>query len=315
MGFGKRTYGVDIALSDEALDWLVKLHSGEANDADHMAFAHWRQQSYEHEAAARDAEAIWQNVGTAGNEMRREERQRKITRRSLLGGAALLLGGGVFYKVGYLGNSLSADYVSAVAEQRTVTLADGSIVYMNADTAFSIDPRPAMRYIKLHYGQATFKVAHDPKKPFVVAAGTGITQALGTEFDIDIRSEDVVVTVLSGTVGIATEDEPTILVKAGMDSRVFYRKTGKPSEPEIVDAAIETAWHRGKLIFNQRKLVDVVAELERYSHRKFIVIGDDLSAMEVTGAFDLNRPEEVLDTLAATLRVKITRLPFVTIIR
>lgn len=315
MGINEHTQQVDIALSDEALDWLVKIHSGIASDADHLAFLEWRQLSYDHEIAAQDAEAIWQNIGVTGKEVRREELTEKLTRRAVLGGAALITGGAIFYKTGILGSKLFADHVTSIAQKRRVVLGDGSIVYMNADTAFSVDIRPENRSLTLFYGQATFNVAHDPDRPFVVAAGTGRTQALGTEFDIDIRSDQVSVTVLSGIVGISTDTEPTILVKAGGDQRVLYGRTGKPSVPETVDATIETAWQRGKLIFNQRKLADVVSELQRYSHRKIIVLGNDLQMMEVTGAFDMNEPEAILETLAVTLRVNITRLPLVTIIR
>jgi transmembrane sensor len=82
----------DIALSDAAIDWLVRLQSGRATDDDHAAFAAWRGQSADHELAAREAEAVWHGVGVAGDRARtleRKARRTKLTRRAVLGGGTL----------------------------------------------------------------------------------------------------------------------------------------------------------------------------------------------------------------------------------
>lgn len=65
---------VDVALSDEAIDWLVVLSSGRATQEDHAAFDEWRQTSPAHELAAREAETIWHGLGIVGDEARHEEK-------------------------------------------------------------------------------------------------------------------------------------------------------------------------------------------------------------------------------------------------
>jgi transmembrane sensor len=70
----------DIALSDAAIEWLVRLKSGHATADDHAAFAAWREQSTEHELAAREAETVWHGVGVAGDRARTLERRSAVPR-------------------------------------------------------------------------------------------------------------------------------------------------------------------------------------------------------------------------------------------
>jgi transmembrane sensor len=122
------------------------------------------------------------------------------------------------------------------------------------------------------------------------------------------------VTVVEGVVAITTDQAPDPVV-ARVDQRVRYLPRGRPSAPEAANADIETAWRRGKLIFNRRLLADVVADIERYRRGRIVLVGDELRSLEVTGVFDLNDPEAILRTIEDTLPVQMTRLPFVTIIR
>ena len=306
----------DHALSDEAIDWLVRLHSGRATPEDHSAFAAWRQRSEEHERAAQEAEAVWQGIGVAGNQVRKAERKKKLTRRTVLGGAVLLAGGVALERSGVIGPHLFADHVTGIGEQRTVTLSDGSSAFLNADSALATDFDGRQRRLTLFKGEALFTVAHDPARPFVVATNDGRTQAIGTVFDIDIRPDEVVVTVLDGAVEVvATNDAPSDAVIVKMDQRVRYSAAGGPSRPEAVNADVATAWRRGKLIFNRKPLGDVVAELERYRHGRIVIMSDRLRSLEVTGVFDLSDPEAVLDTIESTLPVTLVRLPLVTLLR
>jgi transmembrane sensor len=307
----------DIALSDAAIDWLVRLKSGQATVDDHAAFAAWREQTVEHELAAREAEAIWHGVGVAGGRaksLERKARRAKVTRRAVLGGGTLAVAGFVLARSGVVGPRLFADYATDVGEQRTVALADGSSVFLNANSALSVKFGLEERRLSLLEGQATFTVAHDATRPFVVEAGDGQTRAVGTVFDIDIRADKAVVTVVEGVVAITTDQAPDPVV-ARVDQRVYYLPHGRPSAPEAANADIETARRRGKLIFNRRPLADEVADIERYRRGRIVLVGDGLRSLEVTGVFDLNDPEAILHTIEDTLPVQMTRLPFVTIVR
>ena len=63
-------------------------------------------------------------------------------------------------------------------------LADGSVLYLNTDTAVTIRYSRTERLVVLKSGQAGFEVAHDPNRPFRVFAGPAEAVAHGTEFDV-----------------------------------------------------------------------------------------------------------------------------------
>jgi transmembrane sensor len=307
----------DIALSDEAIEWLVRLNSGRATQEDHAAFGEWRVRSSEHELAAREAESIWYGIGIVGDQVRSEDKKKQragLTRRTVLGIGGLILVGAAAQRSALLGPRLFADYTTGVGEQRIVTLPDGSSVFLNAGSALSVDFTDGKRSLWLPEGQAIFTVAHDPGRPFVVEARSGRTRAVGTVFDVDIRPDEVVVTVVEGKVEITTKAVPEKAVVANADERVRYA-SGAPLDAEAIDSDIETAWRRGKLIFDRRPLGDVLAEIVRYRGGHIVIANDRLRSLAVTGVFDLSDPDAILRTIEETLPVRITRLPLVTIIR
>jgi transmembrane sensor len=70
------------------------------------------------------------------------------------------------------------EYATALGEQRTIQLADSSIVTLNADSRIELRLDESHRDIKLKRGEVLFKVAHD--RPFTVQTNTVIVRAVGT---------------------------------------------------------------------------------------------------------------------------------------
>lgn len=309
----------DISLSDEAIDWIVYLSSGKATEQDYQKFSTWRQQSAEHEMAAIEAETLWFGIGSAGKSMTQSAKKRHVTRRALLGVSVAFIGGAALYKTGFIGPHLYADYATATGEQRLIKLEDGSTVTLNANSALSVNITEQERRLTLHQGQAMFSVAKEQIRPFIVQAQNGQTRALGTIFDINISSDHVSVTVIEGTVGVVanvkkhSDHDDMMVVQA--HSRIHYQEDGVVSPPTHIDVEMETAWRRGKLIFNAKPLGEVITELARYRTGQIILTSEKLYALQITGIFDLTHPEEVLQAIETTLPVSVIRMPYVTIIR
>jgi transmembrane sensor len=80
-----------------------------------------------------------------------------------------------------------ADYSTSPGQQRQITLADGSQITLNTDSAISVDFDPQQRRIRLIAGEAYFTIAPDNGRPFVVTTDEGEVQALGTAFDITCK--------------------------------------------------------------------------------------------------------------------------------
>lgn len=308
---------IDEALSDKAIEWVVLLHSGHETPADHEAFARWRAIDRRHEIAAREAEAIWQGIGAAGRTIRGDARGKsraRMTRRAVLGLGAVGLVGGGLVQSGLVRLTFLSDYATGIGEWKTIALSDGSTVQLNARSALSVGFDRTRRLVSLTEGQAAFSVADDPARPFLVSAAGGQTMAAGSQFDVDIRPDDVAVTILHGDVSVSAEAAGRA-VTATTNQRILYDGRGGLTKVADVDADTETAWRRGKLVFNDRRLTDVVAEVERYRYGRIVLVGAALQRLSVSGVFDLTDPQSVLTTIRQTLPVRVTELPLVTIIR
>jgi transmembrane sensor len=93
-------------------------------------------------------------------------------------------------------------YSTDIGERRSITLADGSTVDLNARSLIRIEFSSAERHVELLDGQALFQVAKDKNRPFTVRSGNATVRAVGTEFDVYRKANGTTVTVLEGRVAV-----------------------------------------------------------------------------------------------------------------
>jgi transmembrane sensor len=206
-----------------------------------------------------------------------------------------------------------ADYATRVGERRRIGLADGSAVDLNTSSALSVAFTDRVRRLELHAGEAMFEVASDASRPFVVDAAGTETQAIGTVFSVR-RDDAVSVRVVEGEVAVGDAGTKGTGVRVAAGQQVAFAADGSRSSPEPFDVAAETAWRRGKLIFNRRPLGEVASELDRYRVGRIAIPDARLRRLEVTGVFDLSDPDAVLRTIGQTLPVTVVQLPYVALI-
>ncbi|WP_075803286.1 FecR family protein [Pseudomonas putida] len=278
-----------IDLSDAAIDWQVLLHSGSASAADRARYQRWRGLSAEHLLAAEEAEALWGDIGHTEAAAQLPAAPRRSRRWGSAIAASLLLA-----LVGYGGwqqaPALLADYHTSTGERRTVTLEDGSRVTLNSASALSVKYSAERRLVSLREGEALFEPAQDPR-PFVVEGGGEAVQGSDAVFSVR-RLGNV----------------PRVVVARGEARIGEQRLAASP------DAQAQTAWQRGKLIFNGRPLREVIAELERYQQGSILISNSQLGALPVSGVFDLNDPHDLLRTLEQRYDLKVTYLPWLAVL-
>lgn len=298
-------------LENQAIDWLVELHSGRVEAGRRSAFAQWRAQSPEHESAARSAEALWGALPAT----RTARRHRLLRPRRLVAvaAAACVAALAVALALPTPVAGLYADYATRTGERRMIELADGSRVWLNSASALSVDFSASRRSLHLYGGEALFEVAKDAQRPFVVHAGDGEVTAVGTRFDVDSRGPEVQVAVSEGVVRVEAGGKPAVRLAAG--ERLAYRGEAAPGPVQPLDLDSASAWQRGKLIFNQRPLGEVLAELERYLPGRILLTDASLRRHKVSGVFDLDDPDALLQTLQRLQPVRVTRLPWLVVVR
>ena len=305
------------ALSDQAIEWLVLLRSGSANTETYNAFKVWLAESPDHQAAFSDAQALWGNVAqvmkaTHSSTLPQQtlKRDRPAAGNESLAMAAILLIG-VWIAWTPLTNKLHADYSTSAGEQKQVLLADGSTVFLNTDTAIAVELSKNHRRIELLKGQAQFTVAKEANRSFDVLAGAASVRALGTVFEVYRIGEAVDVTVSEHAVAVSLndkKDEPSnapLHVETG--ERLHYLGHGEFSQLEQVNLNQLNAWRRGKLIFKDQPLSEVVTELNRYSKAYILLQDDTLSQLRVSGVFSTDALA-TLNVLQQAFPIRSTRI-------
>lgn len=293
-------------LTEQALQWLVDLHSGAAEAPGWEAYLQWCETTPEHQRAAHAAERLWESLGSA------LERPPAPPRRLLHLGlvVALSLAGGLSWQAGQHG--WMADQVTGLGERRSMTLADGSHLELAPGTRVDIQLQDKRRVLHLYTGELFVQVAADTQRPFEVRAGRGNLRALGTGFDVRREGEQVRMVVTEHTVRVTLDDDPqTTDVEAGQ--AVQYGPDGL-SRTQPVDVGTATAWRRDKLVFNRQPLGDVLEQLGRY-HRGVIWVRDNsLRDLPVTGIIATDDTDAQLKLLQRTLPLRVRLLPWLTVI-
>lgn len=310
---------VSSAQEQEAWRWLLQRHA-RAPGYDERAFRRWLTADPCHPKAYARAEAVWmfsaapaarlaeEESAALGVYLARMDAPKRTARRhsgsiwALTMAACLLLAlwtGGWWQPERWLGD-LRADYASAPGEVRELTLADGSHLILDSDSALAVHFDARQRQIELLRGGASFKVARNGL-PFVVRAEGGEARVLGTEFEVRRLRRETRVTVASGQVVVRAGEAdgmPEAVLHAGQ--RVAFRGD-RLDTPEAVDSSAALAWRQGWLAFYQAPLGEVLERLGNYYPGRILLLDADLAARRVTGSFPSADPRAALNSLQAVI--------------
>lgn len=295
--------------------WFVRLADGDAGDAEHARFRAWLAAAPEHRAAWERTCRLWSRLDGLAPALQGRAAEvaaaaplpagPRLSRRRWLAGAvaaaAVAVAGGAWVR----DNHLLADRRTATGERRAVTLADGSAVELGSASALSVEFTERQRKVVLHAGEAFFRVAADPVRPFVVAAGDGETRALGTAFNVRHGAAAIEVTVTEHAVAVSLGGGEAIAVGAGQQVRYA---DGRLGDVRAVDTAAALAWRQDRLVFHEAPLGEVVADLGRHRPGRIVITDAAVARIPVTGSFRTDRTDDALRTVAQTLPVDVTRV-------
>ncbi len=202
-------------------------------------------------------------------------------------------------------------FETAIGEQSTVTLSDGSVVVLNTNSLVHVAYSANARVLRLQRGEMHVDVADDASRPFSVMAGDRIVQAVGTAFSVEITDDkkiELVVTEGKVVVGIHTPSNapssiPPLLAQSSTNTVAAGEEmvlgvpdeTATPVSPEEIE--VKLSWREGRLIFNGEPLEAALAEVERYTTVEFVFMEDGIKTREVTGRFRAGDVEGLLIAL------------------
>lgn len=182
-------------------------------------------------------------------------------------------------------------YQTALGEQRSIKLEDGSVVELNTRSLLHTQFSRKLRAVELLEGEAIFRVAKDAQRPFRVRTGSTDIVAVGTAFNVNTHDARTVVTVLEGRVRVDTGSAP-IMLDVGEQLIVA------PAQPivrlSLPDTERVTSWTQRRLIFDEISINDAAAEFARYSPRQIRVDDASIATRKVSGVFDATDPASLI---------------------
>lgn len=297
----------DSDVRHQAALWLIELR---AESDDPELRARWQRW---HDAAPENRQA-WARIEAFGASLRqvppvlaratltpRAPRRRALKALGLLlaaGGTAWFAGGERQLPI------LLASHRTGPGERRALTLADGSEVHLNVDSALDVHLDGSVRRLVLHAGEIHVATAPDDAgRPFFVDTPQGRAQALGTRFTVRVDGAGSQVAVYSGAVAIHPRlagDAAPLVLAAGQQARFSDTAAGSPARAGETDAA----WLRGMLVADETPLPAFIAELGRLTGRS-LSCAPSLAGLKVTGTYPLADPDAVLELLTRALPIRV----------
>lgn len=277
----------------QAADWFALLQ-GDVDLQTREAFARWRDADPAHAAAYARVRQLWDDADLAAALFASAAPKKPVRRWPRLAAAAavLLALSGAVHLGGY-DIDLVADHVVRSGLPQRVALEDGSSLMLDAGAAVRVRYVEQRRDVTLLRGRVFAEVQPDPARPFRVLAEDVSAQALGTAYAVKM-SQDIAVAVQHGRVAVLQRAESVATVRAG--EAVTVTAEGAVAHPAL---ASDFAWTEHRLVFADRPLTEVAAELNRYWPGVIWVRGEALARLRVSGSYRLDDPPAVVAALAA----------------
>lgn len=295
---------------EEAAEWLVRWSERELGESERAEWERWKASSPARSQAWARAQMLQSRMGGLPQALAMSvlDRPSNPDRRAAIVKLALLL---AVLPTGWGGWELSrrqqwtADYRSTVGERRELTLADGSNVTLNTDTAIDVLFDAEQRLIRLRAGEIMVQTAVDPAaRPFLVATAQGSMQALGTRFSVREHQSRTHLAVLEGAVKVVLADNrqtQPMVINAGQRTDFSAQTFGSVA---VADRNVG-AWTQGMLMADKMRLADFAAELARY-RRGFVRCDPAIAALPVSGAYPISETSRTLNMLTQTYGIKVS---------
>lgn len=309
-------------LAQTAASWVAYLAIGDVSEAEMSRLRTWLEVD-EHRRAFEEARRVWRllpdvdGAATSTPSPRRPRRRpamamaapakRQARRTAAIGGLAASLIAAL-----WVGQAGLGDVHTDKGQVRRVRLADGTTAWLDTDSAVNLRYSAGERRVELVRGRAWFDVVHDPARPFRVVAPGGVVTDLGTAFEVERASGEVRVGVSQGVVTVQGGGSMT-RVSAGQ-STAWRQRDGRLANTTPFAADDALAWRSGRIVLDRVPLLDALDQIRRYRPGLILVLDDKAARAPISGALFTDRLDQGLDTLAASMDLRVTRLPYLVIL-
>jgi transmembrane sensor len=286
----------------KAAEWLAHLESGDASDQDRSDFETWRLADPRHALALDRLSGVRERLAD-GAGVEREALRRLLLRPRRSGAPFVIVL--ALLGAGWAGSRLPAvqlmlaDQTTPAGEARALDLADGSRLTLSTDSAVNIDVD--RRTVTLLKGEVLANVAKRSGTNFTVRTRDGTATALGTTFTVRKEATSTLVAVAESQVRVCPEDGDAgicMTLSPGQGARLTTHGVERFSGIPVADIG---AWADGWLSAEDRPLVEVLDELNRWRTTPIAFDRRALADLRVSGIFPLRDPDKATANLTALL--------------
>lgn len=312
--------GVTEALRDEALAWLVRVQSDAATGEDWSALTDWLEVSQQHLAAFEAVEGLAAELAdqaaqiaprlalAAGEVVAFRPRPAAAGRRgfiaALAAAAAVLVVSPIAWRA-YQGPATT--YETGVGQTREIVLADGSHIHLNGGSKLTVRLGWRARRVEMAQAEATFDVAKDPSRPFLISVGDQQVRVVGTEFNIRHDDKTVVVSVRRGVVEVRQPAlGPAPVARLTVGQALHHVEGARASKVSAVAPDAAFAWTQGRLVCEDQPLSEIVAALNR-RYPTPIRVSEAVGRRRFSGVLDLGDQAVLVDRLSRYLSLTVVR--------
>lgn len=189
---------------------------------------------------------------------------------------------------------------SRVADVRRQTLQDGSVATLGRGGRIDVAMSPAERRVILLSGHATFDVAKDPARPFVVQSGAVRAQALGTVFTVRrLGDEGGLIEVTEGQVKVWS-------VRGEARSVVIHAGESLKLEPDAERRAAKTRQAPRQMSIDDDTVGAIAGRMNAVNRTKIVIENPETEKMEIVGLFSETEPARFAEAVSAISGDEIT---------
>lgn len=301
--------GADI--DAQASAWAVRSAERPLDGLEQQRLDAWLEVDRRHLGAYVRAQAIWldlDRVAALGSGTVREAapavRKQRWAPYAMAASVLLAVAGGVATYEQFAGR-----IATERGEVRRIALDDGSVMVLNGDAVVQIRYDENVRRILLRRGEASFDVAHNPARPFIVDADGLNVRAVGTEFVVGIEEGGVEVTVEEGVVAVGGQASGSAAPRYLRRNEQFVAGATGPRKAvlDVADVERRGAWRKGLLVFDGQQLGIAAAEVNRYSDLRIVIEDPTLARAEFMGVFKLGDANTFAQAAAGAFNGEVIR--------
>lgn len=330
-------------IREEAHYWRALLDDDVISNEEIQAFKTWCAEDPRHEEEYKRLEVLWERLGAVGEQQLNSENLSALKRarsnvsrfKKRLGIfqpltniaplaaciAIIVFASIVFVNYETKNESLEgvssaiAIYATKRGEVNRVILSDGSVAHLGANSEIGVSLTSTKRYAELRKGEVFFDVKKDTVRPFTVTANDLRVEVIGTAFSVRLGNKRIDVAVSEGNVDVSypvmiNSESIQMRERRKIDTGMAVTATERQGllEPEKISLDVVAPWRNGRLVYIATPLSEVIADTNRYSNILIVIEDEDVGNIAVSGSFNADKPEEVLDILSEILPIKIENI-------